>query len=762
MCHKIGKAKLLLDEYKSFIGSEIEHGRKKEKSWYHTADDTISSNEISNLLWKQYYKVAECFGQRGFEYVAVKPSENKLKDVEKHQIYLEKMGLGWDLLYLERGVAVIKSGKLTVVVPENVIVAERFKDLDDIPIGELKQVAGSADRKEIVIQDDLSVNVMKNKMAEKENEIQARENEIAALEEEKRQELEKLRQELEAKYKEKYDMLEQKRTEMQRQMKALENQMFLLDTEIYSIRCFMGETIDFVPLASGKYSGESEPIVFFQKVRYIDEELGKYMAIYGYNGSEGDKALFEDVLKNREDIMDLFAPGPKSISLVKVSKNGVQLDSHPFISNVLTQYEVYHGQTIGILLRDGKNVWIGWTDEDKISLSDGNVFFKPETKEEAETNDAKTKSTEKEEIASRYFIFSILQGVLKRRIIRIPENVDIRKPGRYIVFSMADGWLEDNRYGSFADIIKRTNAPLKKGDMVLTTIRITRDDAYSSNSRYLPYNNNRGRGDANRTHDASISDCSVEQINCIDTIKTYIEYAKKYRMEVAKRITKEKKTNNQVSREFEYVTTDTNEFLEMDTNYILTYNDKFTDGTPTKGLTPEEVHSLFERRRYFNPQGIGDRYEHIDPFGDDHYYTIYDHTELLDEKKRYYISAEKSDRYSEGKKGSRANMEVMSNEYINMTYLNSIYLLYVLQNRNIGDWRIGGATVDFANALPYLNKALDYLRKREKKEAEMLEKYMDLYDEWQMDVSEWRLKNGYHRLTDARAKRFAKERLEKA
>ena len=30
--YKIGKAKLLLDEYKSFIGSEIEHGRKKEKS----------------------------------------------------------------------------------------------------------------------------------------------------------------------------------------------------------------------------------------------------------------------------------------------------------------------------------------------------------------------------------------------------------------------------------------------------------------------------------------------------------------------------------------------------------------------------------------------------------------------------------------------------------------------------------------------------------------------------------------------------------
>ena len=39
---------------------------------------------------------------------------------------------------------------------------------------------------------------------------------------------------------------------------------------------------------------------------------------------------------------------------------------------------------------------------------------------------------------------------------------------------------------------------------------------------------------------------------------------------------------------------------------------------------------------------------------------------------------------------------------------------------------------------------------------------MDLYDGWQMDVSEWRLKHGYHWLTDTRAKRFAKERLEKA
>lgn len=74
---------------------------------------------------------------------------------------------------------------------------------------------------------------------------------------------------------------------------------------------------------------------------------------------------------------------------------------------------------------------------------------------------------------------------------------------------------------------------------------------------------------------------------------------------------------------------------------------------------------------------------------------------------------------------------------------------------------MGGMTVDYANSIPYLNKALEYIRKREKEEAVMLGRYMELYEGWQVDVSEWRLKNNYHRLTDARAGKFAKEKAGK-
>ena len=56
-------------------------------------------------------------------------------------------------------------------------------------------------------------------------------------------------------------------------------------------------------------------------------------------------------------------------------------------------------------------------------------------------------------------------------------------------------------------------------------------------------------------------------------------------------------------------------------------------------------------------------------------------------------------------------------------------------------------------------KALEYLDEREKKEKEMLLKYMDkLPENWQVDLTLWRKEHGYHTLTEARAKKWALER----
>lgn len=66
--------------------------------------------------------------------------------------------------------------------------------------------------------------------------------------------------------------------------------------------------------------------------------------------------------------------------------------------------------------------------------------------------------------------------------------------------------------------------------------------------------------------------------------------------------------------------------------------------------------------------------------------------------------------------------------------------------------------IDYVASIKYLKKALAFLREREEQEAKMLSAHMDLYPEWQVDVSEWRMTHGHHTLTDARAKKFAKER----
>ena len=133
-------------------------------------------------------------------------------------------------------------------------------------------------------------------------------------------------------------------------------------------------------------------------------------------------------------------------------------------------------------------------------------------------------------------------------------------------------------------------------------------------------------------------------------------------------------------------------------------------------------------------------------------------------ERHYFISEVKEDsgydwRTDSHKKKARANMEVYNGEFLNLTYLDSVRLRYAIANRKVTSWRIGRCDVDYAAALRYLNKALEYLDEREKKEKEMLLKYMDkLPENWQVTLTLWRKEHGYHTLTEARAKKWALER----
>lgn len=761
--HAIGTAHVKLDKLRLFYENEKKKYENGENSWH------------GNLWNRYFYSRQKLFGDASGAFygwgsgLVNEPCKRIYDQIVTLSGYMDSMGFSWDLLYQDETCCLIRGGDLDVVLPADTVSCERFPDREGLTMSEVRALAGEEGKDMASLipsgQGQVSVRSVKEAISGKKKEIEEKQEELKEQEKQMKEEIEKIRLEIEEKYREKFQAINELKEKAREQMEALENQLFLLDTELYSIQCFLGETVQFTKIVEGPEEPEEDPVILYQRMRFLDEEMGRYLSLYDFdwNGIR----LFEDALKYREDLRDLFAPPGKSISVIRVSKNNIQLGVSEEAANMLKAYESYHGRRIGILVRNGGNLYIGWTDEDRIYIPGDNMYLTPKDKE-IEDGDVAVSSS-KEDVASRYFLFSILQGVLGK-FLKLPKGTSIFRPNEYVVFSMAEGWIEDNRFGTFADIVKRTNSQkLQAGDMVLTTMRITRDDIHNRDyngrsTRYEAYNNDRGRGDRNRTHDASLKNNTVYPINAIDVKETYRIHSRKYFSKCTPKYGPESKlegggTVRNVSYEYER----TGQVLEEDHPSWFAVENGFISGIrkdemfDARKLSPEEVYERYlEIDRKFWHQFDTDRkqdscFHEKEPKG----YYLEPYGFSKETEYSYFCSAVKSDSMWRDTV-STANLQVFPDEFLNLTYLNSVYVEYALQNRKIGGWHSGGVSFDYANSIPYLKTALAFLREREKEEAKMLEKHMELYPDWQVDVSEWRLANGYHRLTETRAKKFAK------
>lgn len=517
---------------------------------------------------------------------------------------------------------------------------------------------------------------------------------------------------IEEKYRSVFELMEAKKEELENAKKQLEGQLFVLDTQLYGIRCFFGETVKFTQIHAGNNASMEEPLVMYQKIRFLDEELAKYAAIYGMDGD--GTGMFEDLLKCRQDMRDLFFPAGKSLSLIRISKDGVRYKSgqgvavsgrgEVTISNIMDEYEVYHGNQIAILVRNGDNCYIGWTETDRINIAGENAFLTP--KEASVDNDADVKKdyfgrevlqkTSKEEIASRFFVFSIAQGLIENsKLLELPEGVSVTENSPYIVFSMADSWLEDNTYGSYDDIMEKCCVNQRKGDTILTLCNL-RAEGYMGGR----YNNDRGRGYANRTHDVHASDNTFYKINMVEP---------------------------------------------DDRENIITYEYKMKTEKKWRPSSWETVCEENEWKDDFEKRHNTEDYE-------------YRNFVFRGKKMHIFISLEKECFWTESH--ARANFELYSDEYIDMTFLNTVYIKYIITNRKTPD-RNFAHCVNFSYILPYMNKAMEFLREREKEEEKLISHYTALLENWQADLTDWKLAHNVHEITEYQAKRFAKWYQEK-
>ncbi len=604
----------------------------------------------------------------------VKPNEWKKKNfnqIARVDTYLEPLKkcieyiemfssedapLKFDLVYEhEDKFDIIAYGNYQFIVPKWAITKEHLVDYTGVALSELRAKALTGDKtglvpvgsqlatmSQLAVRDQISEAEALQLAydAEKDDIENAR---VKGLDELQR-EIEEKQAELEARKQALLETFYKKQALLEEKMKQLKTELYVLESEIYSIRCFLGEVVDFIQLRKGNPAPVDAPITLFQKMRFLDDELGKLVSVYDFDFN--DVKLFEKLLQTRDDILDVFCPNDKCVSLVRVSKTGTYF-GYDDVGELLKEYEVYHGLRIGILIRNGENLYMGWTDEGKINIPD-DMFYAPGAKVVNSEDAGETTSIE--EAVSRYFIFSILQGALQnKQMLTLPEGVkaDFSRPSEYIIYSVADTWLCDNRYGTFDEMIKKCNSRITAGDNVLCLEWNSDKDGYRGHSDYR-----------NLTQGLSVKDRGIYPIRLIEE--------------------------------------NTNTYRSSDYKYFVSLKKNTDDEYVWKG------YDLLPRQR---------------------------------------------DAY--------ALFRIYEDEFINLTYMNSTWLKYVITTKNLGDERrrLG----KFAEAIRYLNDALKFIKEREKEEAEYISKYVDRIteDTWVL-LTEFKLEKRVRNINDYQAKRFAK------
>lgn len=518
--------------------------------------------------------------------------------------------------------------------------------------------------------------------------------------------------------------LNEKMRDMRAKMEQMEGQIYMLDAQIYAIRCFAGEVVNFTKIRSGKNAPNTEPVVIHQKLRFLDEDLGRLASLYEIQWE--DVGMFEEFLRYSPLALDTFAPNERCVMLVRLSRNGVQkgVDYDRPYSNIMRNYKYFHGKTVGIIIRNGENLYIGWTDEERIKIDDDLIISQVVTSVEprkepeyySEFAREQAEKAQKEEakrfldgVLSRAFVYNILQGIVEHSsLLPLPDGVSLGKQSEYVIYAVADKWLTDNRFGSFPDIIKRCNQRVQAGDMLLTTQRLVAERYYSRTSGYAyrAWENERGRGDRNRTHDVEADDCTLYPVNLVEYDKPVPMV--RYRVDGgAEQVAPKKYFEQQYG-------------AKTGTGFVTICEADASDSDD------EPVVEVLE--------------------------------EYETQKRHIFISLEKKGAWGYPT-GARANFELYDDEFINLAYMNSVWLEWVITNKTLGSWRVGGIDVDYAFAIKYLNTAMDFVRKREVEEKTAIDTVnADVCKDpnWPLKLTEWKMEYGVRTITLFQAKRFVR------
>jgi len=463
-----------------------------------------------------------------------------LEDYDKIMEYLTEYNGAFNVIDVFDNWAVIEYGKVRLVIfdHQTYLDIELDKDLSNIKLNELKKISaieGSSPMSMIIPGNDISVNDLKEIEAGINGQMNGLVAEIETVKNAKSEELAKAQKDIENMMKliedkkaelerKKSDMmleLNKRKAELDAQLFEMKKKITILEDTIYTIRCYLGETIELFQIRDGIPAKKDTPLVAFQKMRYLDDELAKLISVYDVDGDS--YKMVEKLLKYNDTAFEYFCPSDKCITFIKVARDNRTFYQEPG-SNMLQKFSYLHGEKIGFLLRNGDKLFCGWTDEEKIKLHE-DVFLKAGFSQSSaaegeydlsEGETASFSNTTYEVSSSRVFIFAVLQGLLENsEVLELPESVNVFLPSPYLVYSYAENWLVERKFGDFDSLVHNLNRLTKTDDMLLIIQNLYEPDQKS-------YGGERGRANAerNRTHDCSVKD-GLNKLNLIDEEGNY-------------------------------------------------------------------------------------------------------------------------------------------------------------------------------------------------------------------------------------------------
>ena len=304
-----------------------------------------------------------------------------------------------------------------------------------------------------------------------------------------------LKTQMEAQIKALYEKQSLKLAALQEQIAKYEHDLFIMRTDLTAFEYRQGLGVNMTSLKQGQSAPKEQPLTIYQKLLFLDEDLPRLTALYDTTSSS-----LEEALKTSDALLEHFCPSNKAIVFLKQrhSQGSYELNNTimKFIQNTIPNH-------IGMLIRNGDNIWLTWLDDKSIHLDEDS--FGSKASQEDMTVDL---------LKSRHYLNNILLGFLERGdYLQLDHPVSNLFEDKGILFATADNQLADTTYLTLSEILDSVNRYNSPGDPIylFNAIRDSRTNVGRGIETY------RGRGENGLT-DGAFVDNGYHTINGIDTL----------------------------------------------------------------------------------------------------------------------------------------------------------------------------------------------------------------------------------------------------